>query len=120
MTTIITSPHGSTSPTLWLEYDSTRDAGTLAHPDATGGVIVVHRPTGPRKLALALFYGGPGSEAASAACEALHAAGGVLTITETDRATLGMSYVVTGAIRRSLDVEHDVWTVEAEVCEVPA
>ena len=118
--TTITSPHGTTSPTLWLAYDSARESGTLAHPTATGGVIVVHRPAGPRTLALALFYGGTGSEAASASCEALHVAGGVLTISEPGRATLGMSYVVTGRIRRTLDVEHDVWTVEVDVTEVPA
>lgn len=115
--TMITSPHGSTEPTLWLAYGSTREARTVAHDAADGAVIVVHRPPAARRLELVLFYP---DETEAAACEALHVAGGVLTIAESDRPTVGMSYVVTGRIRRTLEVEFDVWTVEVEVCEVPA
>lgn len=113
--TTITSPHGTTTPELVTEYETNRAGRTLAHDLMNGGVAVVHRPTGLRALTLVMLYE---HEADAAACETLHAKGGLLTLTEPTRPTVSMTYVVTGAIRRQLDTEFDVWNVTAEIQEV--
>lgn len=114
--TTITSPHGTTTPELVTEYETNREGRTLAHTLMNGGVAVVHRPTGLRALTLVMLYGA--DEADAAACETLHAKGGLLTLTEPTRPTVSMTYVVTGAIRRQLDTEFNVWNVTAEIQEV--
>lgn len=117
MTTIsdgITTLH----PILWMDYKSTRDANTKVHPLMGGGVSLSLAPASPRTITVALLFD---DEDESKACEDMHAGTGVITITEDDRDTASMQYVVIGTIGRDLDPETaDVWIVSAEVIEVGA
>lgn len=115
--TTLTTPAGVSEPTLWLDYESTREAHTVVHELAEGGVHVVHRPTSTRALKLALFYT---DDQASADAENYLAQGGICQITEPDRPTVALRFVVNGRISRTLDAEYDVWIVTAECQEVPA
>lgn len=106
------------NPLLWMDYRSTRDANTKAHPLMGGGVALSLAPASPRRVAVALLFT---DETESKQCEDMHAGTGVITITETGRDTASMQYVVVGNIERELDREtSELWIVSAEVIEVGA
>lgn len=118
-TTTVTTPAGSFSPVLWMEYQSTTEQASAVHETSTGEVVVVH---GPRRRSrasrLALLFD---VEVAAKACEQAHLAGGLYSISDPTRPTLGMQYVVTGAVTCSLDPESAaLWIVEIDAQEVPA
>lgn len=116
--TSITDGTVTLHPILWTQYRSTREARTRTHPLASGGTAVSLARSGPRRVNVALLFD---DELESEQCEAMHARPGVITITETDRPTHSMQYVVVGNIERELDPETaDVWIVTAEVLEVGA
>lgn len=100
----------------WSEYRSTRRSNTREHELAGGGIALTIRKASPRRVSIVLLLD---DETLSAECEAMHASGRTLTITEPGRATHSMQYIVTGEIRRELDPEtRDLWFVTADVTEV--
>lgn len=106
------------TPVLWMDYESTRQAGTRTHTLVSGKQSITLAPAGPRRVRVALLFD---DEAASIACETMHAGTSVITITEDGRPTHSMQYVVMGDIRRELDKETAaVWIVSAEVQEIGA
>lgn len=111
---------GSTTlhPLLWLGYRTAREARTRTHALMGGGQAVTLAPSGPRTSAVALLFA---DEPESVACETMLATPGVLEISEPDRPTHGMQFVVTGRIERELVTETArQWIVMADVQEVGA
>lgn len=117
---MITVTDGTTTvhPILWMDYASTRAANTRTHDLMSGSSAITLAPAGPRRVKLAFLFH---DEDHSKACEDLHATAGVLTVTDPDRATHSMQYVVIGSVSRDLDTDTARnWIVTAEVQEVGA
>ncbi len=103
-------------PLAWMDYQSSREAGTRTHRLASGRVALTLAKAGPRRVTIALLFD---DEDVSARCEAMLATPGVLTITEDGRDSVPMQFVVVGRIERELDPDtDDAWIVSAEVQEV--
>lgn len=117
--TTITTPLGNTSPVLWMQLATTRQATSRIVTNGGQAAAIIHGPRPRhRQSQIVLLYI---DETASRTAEDLHAAGGICTITEPGRPTHGMTYIVTGAISRELDPETAaVWIVTIEVTEIPA
>lgn len=116
--TVISNGITTLHPELWMDYKSARTANTKVHPLMGGGVAISLAPASPRTVTVALLFL---TEAESKQCEDMHAATGVITITEDGRDTASMQYVVTGQVRRELDPDsRELWIVSAEVTEVGA
>lgn len=105
-------------PKLWLGFKTARESRTTAHPLAGGNTAITLAPSGPRTSAIGLLFT---DEQESSDCETMLATPGVLTITEPDRPTHSMQFVVTGRIERELVAETArQWIVMADVQEVGA
>lgn len=116
--TTVTDGNTTLHPELWMDYKSAREANTKVHALMGGNVAITLAPSSPRTVNIALLFE---SEHDSKLCEDMHAGTGVITITETDRATASMQYVVVGKISRELDPDtSELWIVSAEVIEVGA
>ena len=121
MTAQITGGATLIAPTTILGYSSVREAGTLVHPILGGGSPdVTLRPAQLRSGTLSLAFLDPAtSEADSREAESVLSGPVTFTLVESDRATLGMAFVVSGQIRRELDPETRAdWTVEFDYTEV--
>lgn len=113
----ITDGTTTSTPVAVLGYESKRSGQNIVHavigradPDVT------LRPAGLRTGTLTLLFE---SEADAAECEVMHAAAVVLAMADSDVSTVGMSYVVSGAVTRSLDdASRSLWTVAVEYQEV--
>ena len=106
----------TSTPVLVIGYESKRASRNVLHevigrPDPD----VTLRPASLRTGTLTMLYA---TEAAAAACETMHQAAVVLTITDDDLATAGMSYVVSGSITRALTDSRKLWTVAVDYQEV--
>lgn len=119
MVLMITHGVSTVIPTQILGYETERESQNIVHaimgrsePDVT------LRPAYLRTGTLSLGFEGVTSETDSKAAEDLHATGGVFTL-NADRVTAGMSYVVTGTVKRTLEEEtRDAWIVEFSFQEV--
>jgi hypothetical protein len=143
MTATITSGVYTIRPTLIDGYSSTRASQNVVRTILGSAVPAVSlRPALLRSGTLQLIFGdapssGPvyviedgyivllddteagDAETASAQAEALHATGGVFTLSETTRGSVGMSYVVSGNVTRKLDdTTRAVWIVTVDFQEV--
>lgn len=142
MTTIITSGADTIYPTIVDGYESSRSARNIVHPilgRATPDVSL--RPAQLRTGTLTLVFGdttetselvvidgivqplttpAQNAEEASLIAVDLHATGGVFSLSDTDRPSILMSYVVRpGDIRRDLDEQtREVWIVSIPFQEV--
>lgn len=117
----MTTLHNGTdtvTPVLVTGYVSQRETQSVVHriigradPD------VSLRPAALRTGTLELLFD---SEADAEAAELAHAGSAVWTLTDTDRSTVGMIYVVAdGSITRTLDDEtRDYWLVAVPFVEV--
>lgn len=106
------------SPELVTGYQSTREPRTIVHNIlGTSSVDVTVRPAGPRSGTLELLIL---SEADAAAAETALSGATVWTLTDADRSTIGMSFVVSGgAITRTLEDEtRQLWLVSVPFVEV--
>lgn len=115
----VTTPLGNTHPTLWMELATTRQATSQVIERAGTPVAIIHgaRPR-TRMSRLMLFYP---DETEARAAEDLHTAGGICSITDPDRPTHNMHYIVSGAITRTLDAESARrWVLSIDVTEVPS
>lgn len=122
MTDTITIGATIITPTVVLGFESARPGGTLTHPIlGRSNPDVTLRPAGMRAGTLQLGFAGASSEADSLAAETAHASGVVAVFASTDRATVGMSYVVpaSGRITRTLeDTTRNAWVVSVDFEEV--
>lgn len=145
MTTIITADDGTAIyPTIVDGFESSRESQNLVRTIlGREAPSVALRPATLRRGTLTLVFGtedgeselvvidgivqslttpSQDGESASAQAEALHAAGRKFTISDTDRASIAMTYVVQqgGRISRSLDPEtREVWLLTIDFQEVP-
>lgn len=105
----------STTPQLIDGYTSARAGRTIVHDTLDGDIAVSLIPPRPRSGTLQLLYA---SETAANECLTLHARSASFTLVSTERATVGMTYVVTDE-RIVLDDEtRNVWTVEITYQEI--
>lgn len=117
MTITLTRGEISASPQQLLGFKSTRTARNLVHDiiDRSDPDITI-KPAGLRKGTLELLCL---NLAAGLAVEALHAGEGVIALEDTDRPTLDMSYVASGAITLELDTQTGIrWVVAVDYQEV--
>lgn len=146
MTTIITADNGTAIyPTLVDGFQSSRESQNLVRPIlGREAPSVALRPATLRTGMLTLVFAAASvgttelviidgivqslatpsqdGESASAEAEALHASGRKFVLTDTDRASVEMAYVVQqgGRITRSLDsATRRVWLLTVDFQEVP-
>lgn len=122
MVDIITTGTSIISPTLLLEFESSRAGGTVIHravnrsaPDAT------LRPAGLRVGRMVLGFAGATSEAESFAAESLLASAAVFALVSSDRATIQVQFVIpeSGSIARALEDEtRNAWLLTFDWVEV--
>lgn len=118
MATTLTNGTDTVTPVLVTGYESARETQTVVHrvigradPD------ISLRPAALRTGTLELLFD---SETDAEAAELAHAQAAIWTLTDFDRSTVGMSYVVAdGSVTRTLDDEtRTYWTVAVPFVEV--
>lgn len=116
--TTITSGTTTITPTLVDGYSAEQETRTLAHP-IVGAPFddITLRPSGPRSGSFRLLFA---SEAAADAARRALAGTLVWTITDADRPTINMPFVVQGgSLSRVLeDSTRNLWFVEVPFREV--
>lgn len=103
MTTLIAVNDGteqSVSPALILGYETTRESQNIVHQIIGGGIAVALIRPNPRAGTLELFFL---DEATANEALELHAREATFTLTDTDRPSVGMTYVCDGSVVLSLD-----------------
>lgn len=114
----ITDGTTSFSPTLLVVADSTRESTNRVHRVLGGKIAVTLGDTVPRAGTLGLLIEG---EAAKDACVNLHATGLLFQLTEPERPSYDMTYVLDqgGAIAvEQLRDYDDLWMVSIDFQEV--
>ena len=117
MTSTISDGATSITPLQVTDYKSTRQSRNILHdvqgkafPDATA------MPAGPRTGTLTFLFG---NEADALRCEIMHTGTAVLTFTDSDVSSAGMTYLADGSINRILDPQtRALWLVEVAFQEV--
>jgi hypothetical protein len=121
MTSTITHSQGTIVPALIDGYESTREGRSITHEIlGTSNVDVTLRPAAPRTGTLRLLIL---TEAGAAAAELALARAEVFTLTDPERPTVQMQFVVPrgGKIARELDTDtRDHWIVAVDFHEVTA
>lgn len=119
MSVTVTTPTGTFTPVLWMEYASTTQQSHRVYESPGQPAVVVYgTQQRARAVTLSLLFK---SEDESRACELAHAVAGVCMISDPDRLTHAMRYVAAGQVTRTLDPETaDVWIVQIDAMEVPA
>ena len=117
MATTITHGASTITPILVLGYGADRAANNIVHAiPGRSNPDVTLRPANLRTGTLELGFT---SELESKDAADLHATGGVFTLSDTDRASVGMSYVASGRISRALeDTTRGAWVISVDFQEV--
>lgn len=117
MTYSISASNGAgTSEPVGVEgYNPRRESRNKIHDLLDGSIGVSFIAPRPRSGALRLLYV---TEATAAAALALHAQETSFTLTSSDVALMGMTYVLDGSLDLDLDAEHGLWWVEVGFQEV--
>jgi hypothetical protein len=113
----VPSRTASTTPVLVTGYEARRETRSVLH-NVIGRVDpdVTLLPATLRTGTLRLLYD---NEAAAAEAEAMHAQAQVFTFRDDDLSTVGMKYVLSGGLLRTLDdPTRAAWTVAADFQEV--
>lgn len=120
MTAQITGGAAPINPDVVLGYESEREPGSIAHPIlGSSSPDATLRPAQMRSGSLTLGFIQATAEADSSAAESNLSAAASFTLTESDRSTVGMRFIVTGPIRRALDPEtRAAWTVAFDYTEI--
>jgi|GEM_PF-6125030 len=106
----------NTLPLVVNGWEEAANGLNVINPVVGGGFDVTLRGTSLRNGAFELVYE---DEADAAAAFAMHRRPSTFTITDSDRASVGMRYVVDGQISRALDEEERTyWIVRVEYQEV--
>tara|TARA_R100000365_G_C2744982_1_gene73722 strand:- start:1463 stop:1825 length:363 start_codon:yes stop_codon:yes gene_type:complete len=107
---------GSTSPTLVLGYQAARRGRNIIHDLIGDGIAVTLIGSRLRSGTLALLYP---AKADAFAAEALLASKATFTLTDTDVAEVGMSFVTDGDVTVELDdATRDAWVVSVDFQQV--
>lgn len=105
-----------TLPVLWMEYVATETTSTVVHTMMNGETVAHYGPATPRRTRLALLYDDEGD---SQRAVEQHRLSGWFQITDPDRPTHTMRYVVVGDVTRTLDpATASVWIVTIDAQEV--
>lgn len=109
--TVFSNGTATITPQLVDSYESTSEHGNVVHRVlGSDQVDVVLRPASLRTGTMSLVIGA--DEAAASAAEVALRTASVWTLTDDDRATVEMTFVVNGSVTRTLDDEtRDVWLV---------
>lgn len=108
------------TPLLTLGYSSSAQSLNVTHQVLGGDLDVTVRAAGMRTGTLQFLFS---DEDDAAACELMHRQPMSFTLTDDDRATIDMTYVIApaGNIARALDGDtRDQWTVSVDFQEVAA
>lgn len=103
MASLITANDGVTasiSPALVLGYQTARESQNIVHDLIGGGIAVTMIRPRPRSGTLELFFL---TEADGFAALTSHGAETTFTLSDSDRPSVGMTYVTDGAIDLELD-----------------
>lgn len=103
MTTLINANDGtgtSVSPALVLGYETSRESQNQVHQIIGGGIAVTLVRPNPRSGTLELFFL---EEADAVAALELHSREATFTLSDTDRPSIGMTYVCDGTTSLRLD-----------------
>lgn len=117
MTTVLSNGDLSSTPIQVLGYTSTRQTGNTLHPilDRVDHDVSL-KAAGLRSGTLTFGYS---EYLAAIICESLHAAIGVVTLTDDTVPGISMTYVTSGAITVQLEDEtRALWTVAIDFQEI--
>jgi len=110
-----TTDSATTTPTLILGYETSRESRNTVHDMLDGTIVITLIKPRPRTGTLQLLY--PVEADAQAALE-LHATNDTYELEETDRGTIDMTYVAMG-LSIALDEEtRDNWIVSVTYQEI--
>lgn len=108
----------TSKPLLVTSYESSRQSQNVFNPIVGGGMDVVLYPASLRTGTLVCLFD---NEADAKFCEDIHSRTTVLTFSDSDHPTIGMTYVPSGSIARALDsASRLLWTVSIGFQEVQA
>ncbi|WIA98027.1 hypothetical protein [Curtobacterium sp. MCBA15_004] len=107
----------NTRPLLVNGWEEEADSLNVVNAVIGGGFDVTLRDASLRKGAFELVYP-VDDEAAAAAAFAMHRRPTTLTISDSDRPSIAMTYVVNGRISRTLDPDRMYWLIRVEYQEV--
>lgn len=114
--TTITAAGATTIPLLVDGWTESAEGRNIINPVMGGGVDITLQPASKRNGTFTLVYP---DEASAVAAFQMHRQAAVLTLSDSDRPSVGMSYVLAGSLSRSLDDEsRDFWLVTVEYQEV--
>ena len=112
MTTTITTGTGAAkltiTPDLMLGYESSRPARTVVSETLAGSTDAFLLTAGSRTGRMELLFT---DETAALTCESLHSQRSVFYLTDPDRPSVAMYYVVQGDVARRLHEERALWLV---------
>jgi len=117
MSTYITAGAVTITPRLVLGYESTREAGNVLHPIlGRAAPAVTYRPAQLRTGRMELLFV---DEATAVAAEDALAVAESCTLASDVRASIIMTFVLSGTLTRTLDdATRDAWTVAFDWTEV--
>jgi len=122
MSDLIVYEADTIAPTLILGYTARQEASNVVHPIiGRANPDVTLRPAMLRSGTLQMLFSSPTAETESDAARQVLATAGVLSLMSSDRASIDMAFVTTGAITRELDTQtlrH--WLVSFDFQEVAA
>lgn len=109
--------YAQSRPLLVMGYDSARSSQNVFNPIlGRSNPDVTLFPATPRTGTLLYLFA---SEQDAAECERMHLGTDLLTLTDSDLQTVGMTYALDGNLRRQLDAEsRTYWTVSVDFQEV--
>lgn len=112
MATKITTGTGATTktftPALMLGYESTRRARTVVSETLSGRPDAYLLSAGTRSGRMELLFD---TEQAALECEVAHGQPSVFYLSDPDRPTIAMSYVVQGDVTRTLSESRAKWVI---------
>lgn len=112
------STFGQSNPDFVDGWAETRSSRTVVNPIVGGGVDYILYPADLRSGTMTLVFL---DEQDAIDCFQLHAKAAVFTITDTDRPSINMNYIVNGSNTRTLnDQNRTWWTVAIQYQEVGA
>lgn len=118
MATVITVNDGTgttVSPTLVLGYATARESQNIVHDIVGGGIAVTIIRPRPRSGTLELFFT---EETPAFAALEVFARESTFTLSDTDRPSVNMTYVINGTADLALDSSRKRWTLSAGYQEV--
>jgi len=102
--------YGQVNPDFVDGWAETRNSRTVVNPIVGGGVDYILYPADLRSGTMSLMFF---DEQDAIDCFQLHGKAAVFTITDTDRPSINMNYIVNGSNTRTLNDQNRTWWVVA-------